>query len=241
MQEEILKSRLNAVMDMIAASSLANQVHAEESKIRIELPIVNGKSQYVFNLKTTDVDNQVTFALDRNDVFIPFRWAIMIGIKNKTTRVETLYTFAPKNNGTDPSVFKQGFVTDAIDALYAGNVQWLLDNTVMLSAYPMEKFHKVPEQQGLFLLNSEDSPVSEGIMLERNLAKDLELIYPRYILAGTRDQKVHVSFDAAGLTFALNDSDNYEANLVLYMDGVLIKGGCQNGDKSPFGEAVGNW
>lgn len=239
MQEEILKSRLNSVIDMVSAPGNEN-IHVEEGKIRIEKAIKNGQSQYVFDLKTTDVDNVTTFALDRNDVFIPSRWSVMIGIKHKTTRVEKLYTFAPVNNGTNRSIFPVGFTTESINALYAGFMQWMVDNTAYLSRYPMEKFHKVPKTQGAFVLDSSDDPVDEGIQLERDLAKDLELIYPRFIIAGTRDHKITVNFDAAGLTYALNDSD-YEANLVLFMDGYLVKGGCQNGEKSPFGAVVGNW
>ena len=66
---------------------------------------------------------------------------------------------------------------------------------------------------------------------------------PRYTIAGTRDHKISVNFPAAGLSFPLNDSA-YEANLVLYMDGFLVKGGCEykggNGT-NPFGQAVGQW
>lgn len=241
MYQQIKKQRLDKVMDMVSASPKAGNLHVEEGKIRIEKAIKNGQSQYIFDLKTTDVDGVVTHSLDRNDVFVPCAWGFLLGIKNKSTRVEKLYTFAPKNDGVNPSVFAQGFTSESIDAIYAGFVQWMLDQTAMLSRYPMEKFYKVPETQGAFILNSEDEPVQEGVQLERNLDKDLELIYPRYIIAGTRDHKISVNFDAAGLTFALNDPDNYEANLVLFMDGYLIKGGCQDGEKSPFGEAVGNW
>lgn len=239
MQEVILKSRLDSVIDMVAAAGNEN-IHVEEGKIRIEKLIKNGQSQYTFDLKTTDVDNVTTFALDRNDVFIPSRWSVMLGIKHKNTRVEKLYTFAPINDSTNPSVFPVGFTTESINALYAGFMQWMVDNTAYLSRYPMEKFHKIPETQGAFVLDSSDSPIQEGIQLERSLDKDLELIYPRFIIAGTRDHKITVNFDAAGLTYALNDSD-YEANLVLFMDGYLVKGGCQNGEKSPFGAVVGNW
>ena len=67
---------------------------------------------------------------------------------------------------------------------------------------------------------------------------------PRYTIAGTRDHKISVNFQAAGLTFPLNNPTDYEANLVLYLDGFLIKGGCEykggNGS-NPFGDAVGQW
>lgn len=240
-QTMIIKERMNSVMRMVQASSLAGQVHVEEGKIRIAKPIKNSQGQYTFDIKNDAVDNLVTFGLDRNDVFIPARWAFLVAIKNKNTRVEQLYTFIPQNDGVNPSVYAKGFVDDQLKALYDGYVQWTLDNTVVYSRYPMEKFYKVPETQGAFVLKSDDTAVNEGIQLERRLDSDLELMYPRFIIAGTRDHKITVNFDAAGLTFALNDPTNYEAELVMYMDGFLIKGGCQNGDRSPFGDVVGNW
>ena len=240
-QSMIIKERMNSIMRMVAASSLAGQVHVEEGKIRIAKPLQNSKGQYVFDLKNDQVDNLVTFNLDRNDVFIPARWAYQLGIKNKNTRVEQLFTFVPVNDGVKPSAYAQGFTSENIKALYDGFVQWTLDNTVVYSRYPMEKFYKIPETQPAFILKSDDSAVSESIQLERRLDNDLELMYPRFIIAGTRDHKISVNFDAAGLSFPLNDPTNYEAELVLYMDGFLIKGGCQNGDRSPFGDVVGNW
>lgn len=238
-QSIIIKERMNSVMRLVGASN--PDLHVEEGKIRIEKPLVNSQGQYTFDIKNDTVDNRVTFGLDRNDVFIPARWAFMLGIKNKNTRVEKLYTFVPVNNGTNPSVHAVGFTSDNIKAMYDGYVQWTLDNTVVYSRYPMEKFYKIPQQQGAFILKSDDSAVSEGIQTQRRLDDDLELMYPRFIIAGTRDHKITVNFDAANLSFPLNDATNYEANLIMYMDGFLVKGGCQNGDKSPFGAVVGNW
>lgn len=241
MQESIIKSRFDKVIDMIAGAGLTGTIHPEESKLRYSLPIVNGKGQYIFNLKTTEgADGIVNHSLDRNDVFIPNRWGVMLAIKNNTTRVEKLYTFAPIADGTHPSIHEAGFTTDAIENLFAGYLSWNVDNTVYLSSYPMEKFHKVPETQGAFILDSSDDVVREGIQVQRRLDKDLELIYPRFVIAGTHDHKIVVNFDASSLQFPV--TEGYTAELVLMLDGFLVKGGCENTNgKNAFGEAVGQW
>ena len=241
MQESIIKARFDKVIDMINASTNAGQVHPEEAKLRYALPLQNGKGQYIFNVKDCpSTDNIRYFQLDRNDVFIPNKWGVRIALKNNTTGVVTSYTFAPVNDGVSPSIYAAGFTTEQINALWSGHMQWLVDNVVYLSSYPLEKFHKVPETQGLFVLSSENAAVQEGIQLERSLDKELELIYPKFVMAGTRDHKISVNFDAAGLTFPV--TSGYTPYLELFMDGFLIKGGCEYVDgKNAFKDAVGQW
>ena len=233
----ILKDRYDKVIDQLAGTGL----WPSQSKIRLTLPIKDGKGQYIFNLKEGG-DGISTFALDRNDVFIPTMFGMLIELVKTDTGEKTLYSFVPQNDGSNPSVFAAGFVDGQMNKMYSGHVQWLLDNQVMMPAFPMEKFHYVPETQGAFVLNSSDEAVQEGIQLERNLDDMLTLLYPKYVIAGTRDHKISVNFDAAGNTFDV--TEGYTANLVLYMDGFLVKGGSEykgGGASNPFGDAVGQW
>jgi hypothetical protein len=78
--------------------------------------------------------------------------------------------------------------------------------------------------------------------VERDLYNMLALVYPKYVIAGTRDHKISINFDAAGNTFPV--TEGYTANLVLYMDGFLVKGGAEyegGSATNPFGQAVGQW
>lgn len=235
--EAILKDRYDKVIDQLAGTKL----WPSQSKIRLSQPIKDGKGMYTYNLKDGG-DGISTFALDRNDVFIPTMIGVLIELVKTSTGEKTLYSFVPQNDGTNPSVFEAGFVDGQLNKMYSGNLQWLLDNQVMMDAFPMEKFHYVPETQGAFVLNSSDEAVQEGIQLERNLDDMLTLLYPKYVIAGTRDHRITVNFDAAGNTF--KTTEGYAANLVLYMDGFLVKGGSEytgGGATNPFGEAVGQW
>ena len=215
-------------------------IHVEESKLRLESPIVNGKSLYLFNPKKDPAGAHET-TLDRNDVFVPSSWGLLLGLRSKTNgQIEHLYSYVPQNDGTNPSVHKVGFTSDAAEAIYSGSLQWFVDNAVMISMYPTEKFKKVPETQGLFLLNSENAAVNEGIQSEWAMDDVLQTIIPRLIIAGTRDHKIQVQFDAAGLTFPV--TEGYEPYLCLSMDGFLIKGGCAYiTGVTAFGDVVGQW
>ena len=235
--QQIIKDRF----DKVYAQLRGTNIYPEESKLRISMPLQDGKGQYIFDIKNAVVDGLVEQHLDRNDVFVPNKWGVLIELVN-ADGIKKLYSFAPKNDGVNPSVFPAGFQSEDIEALYSGFLAWNVDNQVMLSTYPMEKFHKVPKQQGAFVLDSNDAAVNECIQIQWTLDKALELIMPRYTIAGTRDHKISVNFPAAGLTFPV--TTGYTANLVLYMDGFLVKGGCEykggNGT-NPFGQAVGQW
>lgn len=237
-QVEIIKSRLNSLMDQLAGTGL----WPEQSKIRLSQVIKDGKGQYTFNLKDAG-DGVSTFGLDRNDVFIMNYIGALIEFEEIATGVKHEFSFAPIASAEGaPTVFPIGFTNDQINKLYTGYMQWLLDNQVMLSAYPMENFKKVPETQGAFVLNSSDEPVQEGIQVEGDIYDKLTLVYPKYVVAGTRDHKITMNFDAANLTFPC--TEGYRANLVLYIDGFLVKGGSEykgGSASNPFGEAVGQW
>ena len=237
-QVEIIKSRLNSLMDQLKGTGL----WPEQSKIRLSLPIKDGKGQYTYNLKETG-DGVTTFGLDRNDVFIMSYIGVLLELEHVETGVKHEFSFAPiASKEGAPTVFPVGFENDEISKLYTGYMQWLLDNQVMLSKYPMENFKKVPETQGAFVLNSADEAVQEGIQVEGDIYDKLALVYPKYTVAGPRDHKITVNFDAANLTFPC--TEGYRANLVLYIDGFLVKGGSEykgGGASNPFGEAVGQW
>lgn len=237
MNKLIVKERFDKVFNLLAGYP---NLHPEESKIRIELPLQNGQSQYLFNIKK-EVSRMSEITLDRNDIFIPNSWTVMPVLRSDTNdQIEYLYPFVPVNDGTNPSIFQVAFENDNLEALYSGYLQWLVDNNVMLSAYPMEKFKKIPQTQGAFVLDSSNQAVQQGEQLEWNIDAVTELIIPRMTIAGTRDHKIAVNFNAAGLTFPC--TSGYTPYLMLLMDGFLVKGGCEYiKGQNPFGDVVGQW
>lgn len=243
MKSLIKKERFDTLFNQIEAMGavFSGEMHPEESKIRIEMPLKNGVSQYVFDIKNAQVTTPREAVLDRNDVFVPNSWSVLIGLRSDANpQVEHLFSYVPVNDGVNPSVFPIGFTTDVANAIYAGYMQWIIDNNVMISKYGTEKFRVVPETQGAFVLDSNDAAVQEGIMPEWNLDDALQLLLERITVCGTRDHKISLNFDASGLTFPC--TSGYTPYLVLMMDGFLVKGGCQwIGDQNPWGKAVGKW
>ena len=228
MYSDIKKKRFDQVWDLIASKGLSKYIYPEEAKMRYSLPIENGKGQYIFPLcRNGKANNLTTFAITENDVFVPSAIGVMIGLTG-ADGVQHLFPYAPINDGVNPSVYAAGFTTDAIEALYNGHLQWKQGTNIVLNQYPMEKFKKVPRQQGAFVLDSNDAAVQEGIQPEWTIDKCLELLMARYAIAGNRDNFVTVNFDAATKNFPV--TTGYTAELVLFLDGFLVKGGAQTYD-----------
>lgn len=225
MYSDIRKKRFDQVWDLIVSKGLISKIYPEEAKMRYSLPLQNGKGQYIFKLnRNGQADNLVTFAITENDVFVPSGIGVFIGLTG-TDGVQHLYPYAPKNDGVNPSVYAAGFTNEDIEALWNGNLTFKQDTNIVLNQYPMERFKKIEEQQGAFILDSNDAAVQEGIQPEWNIDKYLELLMARYAIAGNRDNFMTVNFDAAGKTFPV--TTGYTAELVLLMDGFLVKGGAQ--------------
>lgn len=225
------QARLRELMSLVAGK---RGVFVQRTKLRMELPIEPGVGQYIFDLKKESLGNGLTtFALKRDDIVVPNAIGFLIAISHKVngTEVEELYSFAPKNDGTNPSVFPVGFQTDQIENLYNGFLNWTVGSTVAWENYPMESFKKVFRQQGAFVLDSADAAVAEGIQPEHEIERMLQPVLAKYFIAGTQDHQMTVNFPAAGLTFPLCDANgvttDYTAKLVLYMDAFKIKNGTK--------------
>ena len=222
---DIRKKRFDQVWDLIVSKGLIKQIFPEEAKIRLSLPLKNGQGQYIFKLnRNGQVDNLTTFAITENDVFVPSGISVMIGLTG-ADGVQHLYPYAPKKPQGADSVYAFGFENDNIEALWNGNLQFKQDTNIVLNQFPMERFKVVPRQQGAYVLNSNDQAVSEEIQPEWNIDKYLKLLMARYAIAGNRDNFMTVNFDAATKSFPV--TAGYTAELVLIMDGFLVKGGAQ--------------
>lgn len=228
---DIVKARQKYLMSLVSGKK---GVFVQRTKLRMELPIEPGVGQYIFDIKKESLGNGLTtFVLKRDDIVIPNGIGVLISIGHTVngTYVEQLYSFAPKNDGTNPSVFPVGFQTDAIENLYAGHLQWQVGSVLAWDSFAMENFKKVFRQQGAYVLDSNDAAVNECIQPEHDIEKMLQPILADYLVAGTQDHQMTVNFPAAGLTFPLCDKDgvttDYTAKLVLYWDCFKIKNGTK--------------
>ena len=117
---------------------------------------------------------------------------------------------------------------------------------MILNAYPTENFKKVPEEQGCVIYDGE-ALVNMGIQPKFTIQDACELVIPRILIAGTRDIKFRLNFNAAGLAFPATtggaDGTSLQPVLVFYMDGFLMKNGCEKGIgvDSKIQNLVGTW
>ena len=241
---EIVKARYDALFMQLKNAGVIERMHPEDGKIRLEQDILNGKTQYTFDLKqeNNQIDGVKEIALQRNDVFIPNSLGVFLAIVNTTTGVETLYPYVPVNDGTNPSVHPAGFLTDAAKAFFDGVLTWTFGNNVMISGMPMEEMLHVPEVQGAFVLDSSDAAVSEGIQSEFDVMKYSKLLIPKYTIAGTRDHKIQIQLPSYAANLQFPVTSGYKAKLVLLMTGNKVVGGCEYFEgKNWAGDAVGKW
>ncbi len=222
MNQEMIRARYEGLL-----KSFGNEVVAEPSKIRIEVPLKDGVGQYRIPIKKT-VENLREKSLDRNDVFVPNYMGVFFGfqVTGKESAMK-MYPFAPQV-GTG-KIAQEGFTTSDPNALYNGTLTWQVDSQLILSAYPTENFKKVPETQGAVIYDGEEL-VNIGEQVEYTIQDACELVIPRILVAGTRDHVINVNFDAANLSFAAEvDGEDATPVLVFYLDGFLIKNGCEKG------------
>ena len=223
------------------SSYSSGKVYPEPSKLRIEAQIVDGVGRYQFDIKKTNILNSREVSLDRNDVFVPNFMGLFLALQSNTNPAdEILMSFPAINDGVNPSGYAKGFQSQSIEALYNGKLVWLVDNGVLLNSYPTERFKKVPQTQKAFVLDSQDAAKAESIETEWNILDACDVIIPKITIAGTRDHNITVNFDANGLTFPV--TSGYTPYLVFFLDGYLIKGGCEYYDgRNPNARAVGQW
>ena len=238
---DLMRQRYEYVSSLIAPEN--ENIHAEVSKLRVEEVLLTGVGRYEFDIKKEGIRNQYEQTLNRNDVFIPTRIALYVALQNNAKpSKEILYSYIPVATSAEaPTIHKVGFTTDDANAIFNGKLTWQIQNGVLFSGYPTERFKHIPQTQGLFAVNSDDSVVNLGVQSEFSIDQCSEVAIPRIYIAGTQDHKIAVNFDAAGLDFSC--TEGYTPKLVLYMDGFLVKGGTEyfNG-KNPFGaKVVGNW
>ena len=57
--QAIIKDRFDKVFTLLKNDGFAENIHPEESKIRLEQEIKDGQGQYIFKLNTKDVDGVI--------------------------------------------------------------------------------------------------------------------------------------------------------------------------------------
>lgn len=189
---EFLRGRFDKVLKYYGPKGLAPQL----SQIRIEEKLVNGKSNYSFNIKKENLD-QCEHNLKRNDLFV----VLGIGVFLRS-EVVAKPGIAPLE--TYPGA---GFTTKDIEALYNGSLYISTGTTVNIEDMPTALFRVVPEAATEF-----------------NFENSLKTMAEEIVFAGTQDHQVKVSFpNYAASDFS--GAEGVENRLVFVAYGYRVVGG----------------
>lgn len=226
---DLERQRFEYINNLVSSYS-GGKCYAEVSKIRIEETLIDGVGQYRFDIKKSDIKNNREVSLNRNDVFVPTCITVYVAVQDDDKPAcEELFAYIPIAG--EGSIHPVGFLNGDANAIYNGKLQWQIQNGVLFSSYPTERFKYVPQTQGS--ANKEQS--------EFSTKETTDVAIPRIYVAGTMDHRITLNFDAQGLTFGC--TEGHTPKLVFYMEGFLVVGGTEYYDgKNAFGQpVVGSW
>lgn len=211
-----------------------NGITAQESLIRVAVPLKNGKGIYDFNILESNTRRANDKTLNRNDLFIPYGMGMFIAFEEvdsmgNPTGKAPLYSYAPKAGVQN----EYGFIGRDIEALYNGELSISFGQTEVNRSFPMLNFKNVPETQSIGIYNG-TAFVDSGIQPEFSLDSALYQLVPNYYFAGTEAIKISAEFEATGSTFAVaaaatptQATQERVPFLYFYMTGVLVVNGAE--------------
>lgn len=198
------------------------------SKLRVSEKLVNGQGNYRFDIKKEHANTLVgEVGLDRNDLFIPFSLGLLLNIDAVEATGKTPLMSYP----VLASENADGFLKSDIEGLYNGILTILFDQTEINASFPLELFKHVPQTQ----------PQAGAIVPEYDIQDILVPLAPAYYIQGTYDSKIAINFNGNGSDFSIaskatpTEVDATKcARVVLYMNGVLVKGAAEMAKSDPL-------
>lgn len=211
-----------------------NGITAQESVIRVAMPLIDGNGQYDFNILESNSRRYLTDkTLNRNDLFIPYGMQVFVAFEEvdeagNPKGKAPLYPYAPKAGVQYPF----GFMTEDIEAMYNGMLTISFGQTEVNRSFPMLNFKRVPETQAVGIYDGE-AFVNSGIQPEFTLDDALYQLVPNYYFAGTEAINIKANFPANGSSFAIaaaatptTATTTRKPFLYFYMSGVLVVNGA---------------
>lgn len=211
-----------------------NGIVAQESVIRVAVPLKDGKGLYDFNMLESNSRRFLSdITLNRNDLFIPYGMGMFVAFEEVDAAGNPLgkaplYPYAPKAGVQN----EYGFIGRDIEALYNGKLTISFGQTEVNKSFPMLQFKHVPETQPIGIYNG-TAFVDSGIQPEFKLDDALYQLVPNYYFAGTEAIKISAEFEATGSDFSIAAAATpTEATtertpfLYFYMSGVLVVNGA---------------
>jgi len=185
----------------------------QPSYLRVEETLLNNKTRYDFNIKTTGSELATERKLDRNDIFVVTHLGIyLIAQVSTTIGLEILQTYP------NPDVFvtATGFTPNHLNVIYSGWLEIKIGQRVNAEAIDLNRFRFVP--------TSQQEATNNFINYSEYHQEANSYWHPNlFYLHGTQNIDIHVEFPAiTGAAYAAVAA-NTSNRIVLYPMGYLIK------------------
>lgn len=195
------------------------------SYLRLEVVLSGSMSTLNFNvLENQGQPNVTENRLKLADMFSPLTWGFFIE-KVGSSATWSSVTDAQKAAGIlrtfpDPKVFIGSGESDALQAIYNGNLQLKISNNILVPNFPMLKFYRVPDAQSTVNFYSTGPTQQAGWNNEK--WGQIEFM-PSIGLMGSQNISIQVNLPTA-VTVTGTNSINVA---VLFLYGYLLQDGAR--------------
>ncbi len=221
-----------------------HRITAQTSQLRIEVPLVNGKGTYDFDIRK-EIKRASEKTLKRNDLFIVRAVGLGLMAENPDKEGHAPLMSYPmlKSNALPKGV--AGFENSDANVVYNGSISLKTGQTTNFSDFPTSSFKTVPETQPVAILNADGDEVSAQLMPQFKMENMLFELPEEIKLAGTQDHTIRLELPANSETdYSVSDTDNkdYVPYVVLVFEGWLFEGATnqkfKDDDLNPYASAI---
>lgn len=212
----------------------------QTAELRLEAEFVKGNGVYSFEVNREGAKRLTETLLKRNDLFVVK--GLFVGLMVETIGKEghaPILSYPLLQTAALPTGYKAFANTDA-EAVYSGKMSITTGSAVNYQGLPLRRFRYVPETQPVVVVDGETLK-SAGLIPQFDMDQLLLNLPEQFAFAGTKDQKITISFPANATTDIKPVANTEKAYLVLIVDGWLIEGGTNPSfkqDNNPFASLI---
>ncbi len=201
----------------------AKGINPQTAMLRIEVPFVEGKGSYNFDLKKA-VKRATEKILQRNDLFVARAFGVALMVEDDTRVGHAPLLSYPLLDSDALPAGIHGFTGTDPYIVYNGDLTMKTGQNVNYSRFPLAGFLHVPQTQPVAIVNDEGTLVPSGIVPEFKLDNILYELPEEVVFAGTQDHKITIDIPADSDT-DIAGPEGTTAYLVLLIPGWLYEGG----------------
>lgn len=196
----------------------------QTAQLRLEAKLIKGNGVYSFEVNREGAKRITEQLLKRNDLFVVKSFFVGTMIETIAKPGHAPILTYPVLETALPAGYKGHANADG-EAIYNGSMAITTGSAVNYQGLPLRRFRIVPETQPVVILDDSAALVSAGILPQFDMDSAALNLPERFAFAGTKDQKITITFPANANTDIKAVANTEEAYLVVIVDGWLVEGG----------------